>query len=774
MSGRSADTEAERRRRGRRFEDRMAVAAVLATLLGAIVAYVQSEAVKTSVAWGVRAQGFGVEAVQARATESDAAELQYSRFLLLDAERRRLGNSWQAVLLGDRTAMLGVLRLEAVVAQTISDTNRIAAGQSSALGHADVNGATDSLLGRRLCPITPPDAPAPPGCASTAYGPDQDLAFPRAYFAQASWNAERLTALRDAALARSADREGQSVAYTITLSMFGVAIFLFGFTLTPQGRQRAKLFSAAASGMVAFALLYGAYEALHTEGHAHDEAAAVHYADGIVALDQASYAMAARDFSDTIGLRPDFARPYYERALALQLRDAPPVSRDNPFGVVGLATLRQAIGDLRAARAKGLSLVDASNALAGDLAELGIRTRAPALLGESAGLAQRTARTDLGDPTPDLARGLDLLALGRLSAAGTAYRVAVGVLRRLPASRRERPVAGALTGLELLAARGDRRIAGAVESLKELVVGLGSAGSRGARGAQLDGVSIQVNPGTVGLAVTPASGLRAGQRGVSAQWYYEAAGAAAWSVVPAISGPVTLAADASGRVGWSRSFLAVTTKGASSGCLQPGHYRMELYAGGRLAATAERQLGLPALSPAFDREMNVAVCLPAGWTRTDQVPGIPFGLEQFPATVAAWKSADGSAGLVMMRLNGQFRLGETAGHEPARRSAHVAVKAIHLWRGAFPATPVASPYWGPGSLSIGFARNHGIDRRFTYAAAGSSAGGVGGAAGGAVGVVRAEAGFNDNDLAVVVAAYAPGPSGLLSATILGSVTNALN
>jgi hypothetical protein len=649
----------------------------------------------------------------------------------------------------------------------ISDTNTIAAGQTSALGQADLSGATDSLLGRRLCPITPPDLPLPGGCAN-GFGPDQDLAFPRAYFAQASWNAERLTALRDAALERSADREGQSVAYTITLSMFGVAIFLFGFTLTPQGRARARLFSWTASGMVAFALLYGGYEALHTAGHAHDEAAAVHYADGIVALEQADYAAATRELSYTIDLRSDFARPYYERALASLTGAAPPVSQDNPFGLVGVGVLRRAISDLRAAGDHGLSLVDASNTLATSLAELGIRTGSRSQLSASESLARATLRTDLADPTPELVRGLDLLALGRVAQASAAYRSGLADLRPLAGAQRERVVAGALTGLELLGQHGGARVAGDVLMFKALVAGGGRVARGASRSIRVGGLRVEVNPGTVGITIGRASGLGANGQQVSAQWYYEAVGAAGWSVVPAISGPVTLSRGPDGRLGASSSFLAVTTKGQASGCLQPGAYRLELYVDGQLAAAAQTRLGLPALRPDFDREMNVAVCLPPGWTRTDRVAGIPFGLEEFPAMIAAWTSPDRSAGAVMMRLNGQFTLGQTGGNEPPSRAAHVAVTAIHLWRGVFPSPPTPSPTWSAGSLSIGFSKGPGISRRFSYGTSARTDEPAGG------GVVRAEADFNDNDLAVVVAAYGPPAAGGLSRTILGSVTNALS
>ena len=741
----------------------MSVAAVLATLLGAVIAYVQSEAIKTSTGAGVEAQSLGVQAVEARATASDAAELQYSRFLLLDAERRQLGNAWQAYLQGDHTTRLEIARLELVTSQTIAVTNALAAGQSDVLGPKGPTAATGSVLDRRLCPITPPDARPPPGCAAGDFGPDQDLAFPRRYFADASRNAERLTAQRDAALARSSEREGQSVAYTITLSMFGVAIFLFGFTLTPQGRKRARLFSTTAAGLVVFALAYAAYDGLQIRDHAHDGAAASHYAGGVVAFGRGDYATAARELSATIALRPDFARPYYQRALAALARDAPVVSRDNPFSLVPLATLRAAIRDLRSAAANGLGLADATNRLAGALAQLGVRTRDRGMLAESAALAQQTARVSPGDATPQLVRGLDELALGRPREAEAAYRAAAGLIARTTASRlSEQLIAGALTGLDLLAAQAGSRAATSTQALKDLVAAPRHLGAA----ARIGAVGIRVNPGGVTVTITGQTGLRPGGGQVAAQWYYDDPAAGGWSVVPAISGPLGLAQPIPGGYEDTRSFLASSIKGAASGCLPPGRYRLELYVDGRLAWRGASQLGGPSLTPVFNREMNVAACLPGDWRRTTRIPGVPFRLDATPALIAGWTSPDHTEGVLFTRLNGQFRAGQARGLEPRSAAAQVAVKAIRLWARAFPPRLRASPYWTPASLPIGFSRNQGVRRTFSYS------GGAPPASGG--GVVRAEGQFNNNDLAVVIAAWGPRPAAALSQTILGSVTAALS
>jgi hypothetical protein len=178
------------------FVDRMSVAAVVVTLVAAIIGLLASSAAREGSKAGVQAQRLAIKAIQVGADADDAAQLQYSRFALLESERRRLGNAWQAREAGQRSSERDIKRLEAVSSQTLSDSVQLATEQTSALNAASVLDAR-AILGRRQCPIMPLGSTPPAGC-SAGDGPG-DEAFPRSHFADAGWQAARLAALRDAA-----------------------------------------------------------------------------------------------------------------------------------------------------------------------------------------------------------------------------------------------------------------------------------------------------------------------------------------------------------------------------------------------------------------------------------------------------------------------------------------------------------------------------------------------------------------------------------------------
>jgi hypothetical protein len=117
------------------------------------------------------------------------------------------------------------------------------------------------------------------------------------------------------------------------LTMLAVAVFLFGFSLTPQGRERRALFLSCATlfvfAGVVWALAFG------LRGYAQPpKAAAMRFADGEVALNQGD---AYAQFADMSA-----ARTYYADAV-VQVRRATALW---PASISAYSDLAQALSDV--------------------------------------------------------------------------------------------------------------------------------------------------------------------------------------------------------------------------------------------------------------------------------------------------------------------------------------------------------------------------------------------------------------------------------------------
>jgi len=92
-----------------------------------------------------------------------------------------------------------------------------------------------------------------------------------------------------------------------------------------------------------------------------------------------------------------------------------------------------------------------------------------------------------------------------------------------------------------------------------------------------------------------------------------------WHVIPSVSGPVSDdAVEGTDAKGWSvrRSALSV-----EASCNGAGRYRVEAYSGGNRLAEAEIVVDNPAATvPVRFRDLNLAVCAPAGWRRWQSLP----------------------------------------------------------------------------------------------------------------------------------------------------------
>jgi hypothetical protein len=155
-------------------------------------------------------------------------------------------------------------------------------------------------------------------------GPKQDPAFLLRLLTSAQRESIRLAALQDAANEESGAWQSRVARYTAILTIFAVALYLLGSSLTL--RQIRSAFLVVGVSLLVTGMVWAGATAAHPPRRAPDRAAD-EYADGYVAwytgIDSSDYRRAAQHFSRAIELRPTFARAYQRRATAIFMSESP-------------------------------------------------------------------------------------------------------------------------------------------------------------------------------------------------------------------------------------------------------------------------------------------------------------------------------------------------------------------------------------------------------------------------------------------------------------------
>lgn len=600
-----------------RFARLLAILIVVSTLGVASIEFLHSDADRNADHAGVEAQRLGVERQGELVRADDAARTQIEAFAYSAAQRASQGNAFQQFL------------LPSVVQGS---------AEAKLLNLEETRWSQLAALTGQLTDIKP----------DTVSAPTQDPRFPNLELAARQHESNRLFALQDASNQLRGDWQTRVGFLSVILTLFAVAIYLFGLSLTLQAGVRRLLVGlglllVAVGGVWAVALQFSSPSA------APEEAASA-YADGVAALSSfytqpGDSGLKAADaaFTKAIELRPRFSNAYVQRSQVRFLLGSP--QRDS--AVVSLTTadaLRAQGDDLQAAYDLGDRDKLLLNNLAANRLVTAIGDRKTDDFRQALGFLDAAIKLDANDPLLYFNRGLGQLGLGDTGAARSAYQLGVDHTRFTDVNKRtarndpaaeESYLGGALTALDLLA-RQRTDLAAAAATMKELIVkGIDDPSGSPAGKAQLSDAAIQVFGGELQWTGT-LTGYDANSDEVSTQWYYQAPSKLGWAVLDPISGDSTPAPNSAG--GANGYFYIQRYLQAAGQCLQAGSYRAEIYVDGHLVAQPQSDAALPALSAARLPDVGISICHPQDWKQdtTNVLQGFSTGLVNADHTAGAY------------------------------------------------------------------------------------------------------------------------------------------
>jgi tetratricopeptide (TPR) repeat protein len=601
------------------FSRFVAVCTVVTTLAGGLVGYCQATASRSGDVATNEAARLSVRASAERERRLHLAYAVYDRFALLQQERVRLARLAQRTL-----GLPGQEPAPAALTTTLRTHAQATAGVRRSV----------SALAR--------EHDLPDLVRQARFTPHGDPFFPHRFLSTAERRGVELSALQDAAEEEASGWGADQASYLGALTLFAVALYLFGFALTPHAHLP-RLFVGAGLVLLVTGSAWAAVTRA-TDPTRAPRAAAAAFADGHLAFNTAyareDYQRAVEHFTRAIELRPSFARAYVERSSAAFSAGSP--QRLGAPSLSEPAARRQAIDDLVKARELGTYSP-------GDLSSLGFYWFADGVLTGDEDLVRRSQavgreaissaseRGEDTDPMLHFNLGVSLLAGGRISEAQAEYRTGIGLMSDDFVSNTS-IVAGALTDLDLVEQHGGERAAAEARRQKGAVMArLSVGGSDDTASRKALDVDVKAGPG--GLQLRKGTGYSSlCSRGVVAVWY-TAAPALGWYAEPSsifrdfrqcIPGLRSSAAESYVSTSYPRS------------CLPDGRYRLELYDGHAVVARRRVTVRFRSARALDALDLGITMCRPAGWKRW---PGGRYGLS------AGVVSPDGERGALAMRLS---------------------------------------------------------------------------------------------------------------------------
>jgi tetratricopeptide (TPR) repeat protein len=601
----------------------LAVLIVIATLGVATAEYLHATSDKSADAAGVEAQRLSVERQGDLVRAADAARASVDVYAFSEQQRTQQANAFQEFLAPSvpaGSAEANLLQLE---------ENRW-----SAL--ADLTG--------NLTPIKFGDPTSP----------QNDVAFPNVLLSKSQKESDRLFALQDANNQLRGDWQGRAGLLSVTLTLFAVAIYLFGLSLTLQAAIRRWLVGlglllVAVGGVSLIALQF-------LSPSAPPEAAADAYADGVYALNtfytqpgNAGLEEADKSFTKAVQLRPRFAQAYLQRSLVRFLLGSP--QRNEAFVSITTADALAAQGaDIQKAYDLGLRDKGVLNDLAANRLLQAIGGNHSDFYGQAITYLNAALKLDPNDPLLYYNKGLAYAGQGNMGSASQTYQDAVAhtlytdvakKTKRNDASAEESYVGTAITNLDQLTARRSD-LGDLVKQEKELIVN-GVGRNQAAPGATepVSNVTLNVFPGELQW-VGNIDNFDPSKDNVSTQWYYQDPQKLGWSVLSSISGVNAPSFDNNGSNQQNLYYLLVKYLRASGQCLQPGTYKVEIYINGHLSGTGSADGTQPMLEAERMPDLAYSFCHPMGWKQDQNnfLRGFSNG----------FTSADGTQGAYFFRL----------------------------------------------------------------------------------------------------------------------------